>query len=153
MGLADPFDGVSLTSSGSGNFSGGKKFFAVTLTRDGESLERKLNQMETAPNARYQVRGVAVVGKNPYIAIYSSSGKLLARSHGPLTFKPAKPDAPVVLFDQKPNGTYKYKAFRGWLRFYPARSGRLLVNNYVTMEEYLAGLSPARCLHPTPQKL
>lgn len=124
-------------------FTSGGKFYAVTKTTDGETYEKEIESFPASPDMLYKLRAVSVVGKTPYLAVYTRQGNLVARSYGGLKFKSVDEHKIVNLLQINPNGTYNFEVFRGYLEFFPGEKGKILVNNVLSMNEYLAGVVPS----------
>ncbi|MFP4497766.1 MAG: SpoIID/LytB domain-containing protein [Vulcanimicrobiota bacterium] len=105
--------------------------------------ENKVEKFNLSRKTLYRFRGVATQGKAPYINVYDKKGRLVAKGVGPVhVYNPEKAN-PISVLELQPNGTFRFNCYRGELKFFPADSGRLLVNNYLTMDEYVAGVVPS----------
>jgi len=139
VGLKNPLDDVYVVSKGDGRLRASSDLTEIVRTKNGETYKKKADEIFLKPNVFYRLRAVSVEGKKPYIALYDKNKNLIARGEGSVIISD-RSGSPLRLMDLKNNLTYNFKAYRGSLEIFPTESGKMLVNNYLTLDEYLAGV-------------
>lgn len=116
--------------------------YAIKKTGDGEAYEKKANVISIKPGRKIYLMAVSVYGKPPYVNIYDSKKKLLARCYSKVSYSAVGEKSPVKLIDLNSNGTYNFRSYRGEVQFIPEKSGKIRVMNLLTLDAYVAGVVP-----------
>jgi SpoIID/LytB domain protein len=136
-------DEVRITSKAPVSIGASKKLEIVNLKVDEKSPAGETGVIHTIPeNTILKIRPVFVVGKEPYIAVYSVDNQLLVKAYGSLLVRPNEWKSALYMVENNPNGTYRVKLYRGGLEFLP-HNQQIAVRNKLSMQEYVAGVLPS----------
>ncbi|MCE1245706.1 MAG: SpoIID/LytB domain-containing protein [Firmicutes bacterium] len=114
----------------------------IKKDNDGGVYTKKTASIPVRKNDLVYFMPVSVADKAPYINIYDSKNKLVARSVSMIRVKHKSGFSPIKLVDLNKNGTYSFSAYRGNLEFSPAGTGLMKIVNELTLDEYVAGVVP-----------
>ncbi|MCD4782424.1 MAG: SpoIID/LytB domain-containing protein [Candidatus Eremiobacteraeota bacterium] len=142
IGLNTRISSIYLSCESESIITADSGLYAVKRTDEGETYEKKANVIGIKPGGKIYLMAISVQGKLPYINVYDSKKKLLARCYSKMSYSGVGEKSPVKLIDLNPNGTYDFQSYRGEVQFIPEKSGRIRVMNLLTLDEYVAGVVP-----------
>ena len=142
IGINRPVKSIFLSCKTDLTLSSDDRLFLVKTDRAGESYMKKTLAIPVKANEMIYLDSMSVYGKEPYINVYNSKKKILARCFSTLKVRNADGGEPVRLINLKLNGTYSFMAYRGELQFTPKRNGTMKLVNQLSMDEYISGVVP-----------
>lgn len=87
------------------------------------------------------IEPVYVYGNVPYIAIYNQNKELVSKTTEDIYIQPQGAEKTINLVKLNTNNTYSLKSYRNSLKIKQKRDN-LICYNYLTLEEYVAGVVP-----------